>query len=94
MKKLMTWISILLVISVVLSGCVFGGEKRIGKDAALQAALADAGLTEAQIADIGIDLETERRSAWYEVEFESGGKEYDYKINAYTGEVVSARSDG
>ncbi len=94
MKRIKTCLVIVLVLSAVLSGCVFGGEKKLGKDAALQTALADAGLTQAQVVDIDIELEKDRYSAWYEVDFESGSTEYEYKIDAYTGEIISSRTDG
>ena len=65
----------------------------IGKDAALQAALTDAGLTADQAVDIDIELERDLRSAWYEIDFECGRTEYEYKVNAYSGEILSARTD-
>lgn len=93
MKRIRTCLVIVLVLSVVLSGCVFGGEKKVGKDAAFQTALADVGLAQSQVVDIDIEYERDRYSAWYEVDFEHSGIEYEYKINAYTGEIISARTD-
>ena len=40
-----------------------------------------------------IELEKTLSSAWYEVDFESGRAEYEYRINAYTGEILSATTD-
>ena len=68
-----------LVLALALStyGCAFGGNQKIGKKAALQFALEDAGLTSDAITDIDIEFEKNVSSAWYEVDFESGRTEYD-----------------
>ena len=95
MKIFKKCVLFVLILAIVLAacGCVFGGPKKIGKNAALQAALEDAGLTSEKVADIDIELERDIRSSWYEVSFESGRLEYDYKINAYTGEIISSGTD-
>ncbi len=93
MKNFRKSILFVVVLVVVLSGCAFGGAKRIGKDAALQIALADAALTRDQVADIDIELERNTGSAWYEIDFESGMTEYEYRIDAYSGEILSGRTD-
>ena len=84
---------LVIILAVMISGCALGGKKMIGKDAALQAALTDAGLTADQAVDIDIELERDLRSAWYEIDFECGRTEYEYKVNAYSGEILSARTD-
>ena len=84
---------LVIILAVMCSGCALGGEKMKGKDAALQAALTDAGLTADQAVDIDIELERDLRSAWYEIDFECGRTEYEYKVNAYSGEILSARTD-
>ena len=75
MKVFKNAVLTVLILALVVSvcGCAFGGSKKIGKNAALQAAL--------------------EASAWYEVDFESGRAEYEYRINAYTGEVLSSATD-
>ena len=93
MNQFRKYVLLVIIFAVVLSGCVFGGEKKIGKEAALQAALTDAGLTADQVADIDIELERSLRSAWYEIDFECGRTEYAYKVNAYSGEILSAKTD-
>ena len=87
-----TFFPFVLALAVLLIA-VFGGEERIGKEAALQAALADAGLTRDQVRDVEIDLERGLRSGWYEIDFESGLTEYEYKVDAYSGEILSAKTD-
>ena len=86
-------IVLVLVLAAAACGCAFGGRGKIGKDAALQAALEDAGLTAEEVTDVDIELERTVFSAWYEVDFESGRTEYEYRINAGTGEILSARTD-
>ncbi len=93
MNRFRRYVLPVIILAVALSGCAFGGKKTMGKDAALQAALTDAGLTTAQVADIDIELERNLRSAWYEIDFECGRTEYEYKVNAYSGEILSAKSD-
>ncbi len=57
---------------------------------ARDAALKHAGLTESQVSDIDVDLDRDNGKLIYEVDFNSGNTEYDYDINAETGEVISA----
>ena len=93
MKAFRKCMLLILIPVLLLSGCLFGGEKKIGRDAAFQIALTDAGLTADQVVDVDIETERDLRSAWYEVSFESGRTEYDYKINAYSGEIIFAGTD-
>lgn len=57
---------------------------------AKEAALKHAGLDEAQVSDVDIDLDRDNGKLIYEVDFNSGDTEYDYDIDAETGEVISA----
>ncbi len=93
MKNIRRSILFVIVLAVVLSGCAFGGAKKIAKNEALQIALTDAGLTKDQVVDVDIELERNLRSAWYEIDFESGRSEYEYRIDAYSGEILSGRPD-
>lgn len=65
----------------------------IGRDAALDKALAHAGLSLSAVSDIEIELEKDDGSAYYDVEFRSGSKEYEYRINAVSGKVISNSSE-
>ncbi len=59
------------------------------------AALRHAGLDESQVRDVDVDLDRDNGTLIYEVDFNSGNTEYDYDINAETGEVISAdKSNG
>lgn len=57
---------------------------------AKDAALRHAGLDENQATDIDVDLDRDNGKLIYEVDFNSGNTEYDYDIDAETGEVISA----
>ena len=96
MKIIKKSILIILIFAYMITGCGFAFESRqkIGKDAALEIALEDAKLTRDQVSDIDIDYEWSLlRFAWYEIDFEKGRIEYEYKIDAYTGEILSAKTD-
>ena len=93
MKTFRKMTLIVLALSLVMSGCVLGGTKIIGKTEALEIALTDAGLTKDQVVDIDIELERSAGSAWYEIDFEGGRTEYEYIIDAHSGEILSGRTD-
>lgn len=96
MKNIKKGILVVLVFAFVFTGCgfIFGSKEKIGKDAALEIALKDAKLTLEQVSDIDIELERSLfHSARYEIDFESGRTEYEYRINAYTGEIISSKRD-
>lgn len=88
MKKIV--IAVVLVCALCLSACSLFGGKQIGKDAALEIALTDAGIEKNKAIDIDIELESDKYNKWYEVEFDSGSHEYDYRIQAETGEILSS----
>ena len=58
-----------------------------GNDA-LQVALQDVGLSLEEARDIEIDFESKNNKYYYEVSFESPSKEFEYKIDARTGEII------
>ena len=91
MKKLLS-----LILVIILLGAAIGGfliyrhaSTTIGRDAALEAALTDAGLTRSGAYDIDVDYE----HGYYEVSFESAAGEFEYRIDARTGAVLSVRAD-
>ena len=91
MKKLLT-----VILVIILLGAAIGGfliyrhtSTTIGRDAALEAALADAGLPRSGAYDIDVDYE----HGYYEVSFESAAGEFEYRIDARTGAVLSVRAD-
>ena len=62
---------------------------RIDEAGAKEIALAHAGLKESDVDFIRVRLDYDDRRQEYEVEFYRGNVEYDYDIDALTGEIVS-----
>lgn len=60
----------------------------IGNDVALSAALTHAGVSRDAIKGLEVDLDYEYGRMVYEVEFDSGNTEYEYDIDARSGEVI------
>ena len=61
---------------------------RISAEEAKAAALAHAGIAEAAVWDLEIDLEKERGTLYYEVSFDFGGYEYEYLVDITGGQIV------
>ena len=60
---------------------------------AKEIALGHAGLAETDIRHYKAELDRERKTTVYEIEFDSGKFEYEYEINADTGKVVKAEKE-
>lgn len=65
----------------------------ITEEAAKQAALNHAQVNAADVTFVKIKLDTDDGISEYEVEFYTDKKEYDYEINAVTGDVISVDYD-
>lgn len=65
----------------------------IGEEKALQAALAHAGVSAADIPFYRMDMDVEKGMMVYEIEFYCGGYEYEYDIDAGTGEIVKNKKE-
>lgn len=65
----------------------------IGMEAAKSAALRHAGLSEGQVQELQVEWDNENGRAVYEVEFKSGGMEYEYVIDAATGSVLEHQAE-
>ena len=88
--------ALIIVLVVVLIGCAIGGyfiyrhnTMYISKDEAMQVAMTDAGLLMSDLTDHSIDFESTRYSAWYDVDLDTHGMEYEYTIDASTGAILS-----
>ncbi len=68
-------------------------QAKISKEKAKEIALEHAGVTEGNITDYEIDLDNENGVLVYEISFESNGKEYDYDVNANTGEIKNSKNE-
>lgn len=65
----------------------------VSEEQALAIALEHAGLTESDVSRTRVETEQERTGLEYEIEFISGRYEYEYTINAATGEILSFERD-
>ena len=103
MKKQLAFILVLALLLPVLAGCqsAFAAKHTpetkatktvatpaITRDEAVQIALKDANLTPEEIFDLEAELDQERGTLHYDVDFEKDGKDYDYEIHAETGEIL------
>lgn len=65
----------------------------VGRDAALSAALGHAGVKQADAWDVKVEREYDHGRLEYEVEFKSGGMEYDYTVDGATGTILEFESE-
>jgi uncharacterized membrane protein YkoI len=65
----------------------------IGYESALAAALSHAGLDSSQVSGTEVEMDCENGVIVYEVEFRYGGQDYEYEIDASTGEIVKSEMD-
>jgi len=71
-------------------------ENYLSGDEAFTAVLEDASLSRDAVGTPKIKLETEKGEAWYEVTFTltgEAGATYRYRVNAETGEILSAERE-
>ena len=66
----------------------------IGPDKAVGLALQKAGLSNSQTKELSVEYDSEDGFLVYEVEFVSGGFQYEYSINAVTGQILSEEIEG
>ncbi len=66
----------------------------IGKDKALEIALAKAGLTKSQISNYIVEFECDDGVITYDVEFYRNSTEYEFEIDATTGSIIEYETDG
>ncbi|MBM6830372.1 PepSY domain-containing protein [Anaerotignum lactatifermentans] len=81
--------------AVLLGGCAQKSgatEEYIGTEAAKALAFQDSGVTEADAVVEKTGLDTKNGIAYYEVDFTSGGYQYEYDIDAITGVIIESQS--
>lgn len=66
----------------------------IGADSAKAAALQHAGIAESDVREWDVEMDYEHHRMVYEVEFDTANGEFEYDIDATTGEVVSYQGSG
>lgn len=69
------------------------GNSYIGEAKAKELALKDAGLAAGNVRFTDVELEVEGQKAKYEIEFISGNYEYDYDIDARSGDVLEMEKE-
>jgi uncharacterized membrane protein YkoI len=73
--------------------CCSAKKTYIGKDAAINIALAHAGLERSKVRDLKCELDRENGIMVYEVEFESGQFDYEYDIDAAIGKILKSKKE-
>ena len=63
--------------------------KYISRESAKDAAFKHAIVTESEVTDLSVELDIEHHRIIYDISFDHKGYEYEYEVNALTGEVVS-----
>ena len=76
------------VVSGVFTGC--GNDSDIGREAALEAALNDAGVSESDATRLKVSEDRDDGRKVYEIRFDVAEKEYDYEIQASDGTILSS----
>lgn len=66
---------------------------QITADEAMQIALDDAGLSEADVMGLSVELDLDDAVVHYDVDFKSGGYEYDYDIDSTTGAIIYSNAE-
>ena len=61
---------------------------KLTADQALEIALKDAALTKEQIHDLDVELDNDGGAVHYDVDFEVNDKDYDYEIDAESGNIL------
>jgi len=94
MKKVLKALAIVLLLLLIIGGAIGGyliyrhKHLYIGGDEALRIALADAGISPAALRDKDVEFESNRNGAWYDVDFDTFGMDYEYSLDARTGEIL------
>lgn len=97
MKKYIAAAAVSMMVLGALTGCRNGGNSGsgagsadIGRDAALEAALNDAGVSEADTTRLKVSEDMDDGIKVYEIGFDVAEKEYDYEIQASDGAILSS----
>lgn len=97
MKKYIAAAAVSMMVLGALTGCGNGGNSGsgagsadIGRDAALGAALNDAGVSEADTTRLKVSEDMDDGRKVYEIGFDVAEKEYDYEIQASDGAILSS----
>lgn len=98
-KAIVTSVLAVVVLAAIGGGVVISARAAaesvaIGGDAAVKAAMADAGVDTNSAIVTKTKFEREHGTYVYDVEFIADGVEYDYKVNSRTGAIVESSFEG
>lgn len=99
MNKTVKTILIVALVLVLIGACIGGffiwrhNTTYIGRNTAEDIAVKDSGLTLNEIKEIKAEFEKNHYTAWYEVEIETFGMDYDYVIDARTGDILNSNTE-
>ncbi len=96
-KTLLTILIAVVLVAAIVLGLVWyfvwNDSAYIGKEAAQNAALSDAGLTSGDVQRLKSSFERDDGLVYYEVSFVSGVTEYEYVIDPNTGAVLHMETE-
>lgn len=90
MKKLLAITVLTLAVAGIVTGC---SGKDIGRDAALEAAFNDAGVSESDTTRLKVSEDRDDGRKVYEIQFDVDNTEYDYEIQASDGSILSSETE-
>ena len=90
MKKLLAITVLTLAAAGIVTGC---SGKDIGRDAALEAAFNDAGVSESDTTRLKVSEDRDDGRKVYEIQFGVDNTEYDYEIQASDGSILSSETE-
>jgi uncharacterized membrane protein YkoI len=85
---------LILLLALTLSACAFlpNSENLLTREDAIAIALNSAGLDKSAVRDLEAELDREFGKALWEVDFDFGGKEYSFVLDAQTGEILHQKT--
>ena len=90
MKKYIAAAAVSMMVLGALTGCGSSNQADIGRDAALEAALNDVGVSESDTTRLRVSEDGEDGRKVYDVQFNVAEKEYDYEVQASDGRILSS----
>lgn len=96
MKKTLKTVLIVLLVLVVIGACIGGyfiyrhQTSYIGSKDALAIAFEASGLDRAAVTETDVEFDKSAYSAWYEVDIDTFGMDYEYIVDASTGEILNS----
>lgn len=95
MKKRTTILTTLALTGLLFTGCAASSAKvdRIDLETAKVTAIGAAGFTADEVSFLSAELDKRNGIEYYDIDFSANGNEYDYDIDALTGEILSFDHD-